>query len=106
MSENTTNIDTLLASLAEKQEQKRHLEKQLHRSLALRKLWPDAFANGPANSFWVRRGENCTLTVTNGNGERRTFKREDVPEELRSPELEQGLAEWRRKYGYPIKRPS
>lgn len=90
------NINELLGSLKQKEQKKQELYEKLEKSLALEAFLPDVFAKGKATSFWrVRRVrgvghrkglELLEFVVTTSSGEVRTFKPEEVPDNLKPKE--------------------
>ena len=70
---------------------------RLERSLALESIWPGVFDAGTVTTRWVATpvGRNyrgivyaLALTVVSGDGETRTFTRDEVPECIPSPRKE------------------
>ena len=87
------NINELLGSLKQKEQKKQELYEKLEKSLALKAFIPDVFAKGKATSFWRVRGvghrkglELLEFVVTTSSGEVRTFKPEEVPDNLKPKE--------------------
>ena len=86
-----SNINELLDSLKQKEQKKQELYEKLEKSLALEAFIPDVFAEGKATSSWLVRGgfdhpEGVKLlefVVTTSTGEVKTFKPEEVPENLK-----------------------
>jgi hypothetical protein len=97
-----------------KQKKINRLQDDLKRSLALQKLWPEAFEHGAAKACWTGQpmskveavltcranglpeGEwkisplflnDAVLTITNGKGDARSFSIDQVPQVLRITEL-------------------
>jgi len=73
---------------------------RLERSLALEAIWPGVFDAGKVTTHWVATpvGRNyrgivhaaLSLTVVSGDGEIRTFTRDEVPECIPSPPRKEG----------------
>lgn len=104
-------ITEAIESLERLEAQRSDLRISLDRSLALQKLWPEAFeGGGSATSQWVVCGggprgfsrrkleawdEFALMRVTRTDGKKRTFKPSQVPAILLLPEItyaREGLA--------------
>lgn len=78
-----------LEHLKELQKRRAVLMDELERSLALRDLWPEVFAQGAARSVLITTSPGSgkivakSLKVTDGAGNSRTFPASEVPEILR-----------------------
>ena len=83
----------LTDKLTAKQAQARALTKKLDRSIALEYLWPEVFDNGRARGYWLGTQPNYVAPdlplhreheyiITDGKGDKRYFKFDDVPELL------------------------
>ena len=80
-----SSVNDLLDSLKQKTQRKQELYGELERSLALQDFIPDVFADGKAKSHWRTTGykELIEFVVTTSTGEVRTFKPDEVPENLK-----------------------
>ena len=85
-----SNINELLDSLKQKEQKKQELYEKLEKTLALEAFIPDVFAEGKATSSWRVKGVDhpegvklLEFVVTTSTGEVRTFKPEEVPENLK-----------------------
>tara|TARA_Y100001963_G_scaffold159413_1_gene262969 strand:+ start:1706 stop:1990 length:285 start_codon:yes stop_codon:yes gene_type:complete len=86
-----SNVNDLLDSLKQKTQRKQELYGELERSLALQAFIPDVFAEGKEKSdwicasHWITTGDRELLrfVVTTSTGEVRTFKPDEVPENLK-----------------------
>ena len=85
----------LTDKLKDKQAQASALMKKLDRSMAIESLWPEVFDHGRASTYWFGKAHaqfrrlardpihmHHEFVMTNGNGEKRMFKYDDVPEVL------------------------
>ena len=75
----------LRARLAELEAGRARIMRKLERSLAIRDLWPQAFAHGACTSrlVTVDGGRLVCLEITDGAGKLRTFANREIPECLR-----------------------
>jgi len=98
----TKEINELLDKLAELQKKNSGTVLELKRSLAIQKLWPEAFACGKVSSVvrreplstqqynsYVRRKQPVkgTFTITRSDGEERVFPVSEVPNFLLPEEI-------------------
>ena len=85
------SISDLQSRLKNLMEQQQAEIKKLDRSLDIRELWPDAFAQGSCRTRWRKeseaKGGRATLTITNGLGEQKVFEESEVPESVERPGL-------------------
>ena len=85
------SISDLQSRLKKLMEQQQAEIKKLDRSLDIRELWPDAFAQGSCRTRWRKeseaKGGRATLTITNGLGEQKVFEESEVPESVERPWL-------------------
>jgi len=85
------SISDLQSRLKKLMEQQQAEIKKLDRSLDIRELWPDAFAQGSCRTRWRKeseaKGGRATLTITNGLGEQKVFEESEVPESIERPWL-------------------
>lgn len=78
-----SNVTELMTKLDSLYEDRRQLHHDLHKSLTIQELWPDAFVHGRCSSQVKGNLRNKDLPLTFilklGNGEKRYLPLEEVP---------------------------
>ena len=101
-----------LEHLQQLEARKAELYDELHRSLLIQQLWPEAFDHGTVSSAWMgpreepyrhhinrRHLERWRLRVTNGAGEQREFPLAEVPEGLHNDAVRRAVRHQARRTG-------
>lgn len=86
------NIMEQMDKISKLQEETEQLMQDLHESLTIKRLWPDAFDHGAVLSqVSGHPAEQLTFTVTLGNEEQRSLPLEEVPVILWSDQVKQDI---------------
>ena len=92
--------EELQAKIAAIEQEKIALTAALRRSLAIQRLWPQAFANGHVSTTWKTGGHTgLSFVIWRNDGEKREFTVEELPDSLKPTAMD--LQEIRQKLRLP-----